>query len=294
MPEVLVISGKGGTGKTTATAAFAQLADGAVICDLDVDTPDLHLILAPEPRQSWDFRAGFRAEIDGDRCQGCGVCADVCRFGAVVAEEDRFRVDPLSCEGCKVCVTFCPADAIGFTQPKRGRRHVSETRFGPMVHAQLFPGEENSGLLVSLLRKEARDVAKRRGNGLILSDGAPGIGCPVIASLTGVDLAVVVCEPSPAGRHDLERIVDLADHFQVPVAVILNKADINARQRAEVLRFCESHRLPVIAEVPFDLAAVGAMVNGRTVIEQGAEALADPLRAAWSQISRMTATAHAA
>ncbi|MCG8509117.1 MAG: ATP-binding protein [Rhodospirillales bacterium] len=294
MREILVVSGKGGTGKTTATAAFAQLADNAVICDLDVDTPDLHLILAPEPVRSWDFHAGYRAGIDGDRCNGCGDCATACRFGAIHAEGDRFRINPLSCEGCKVCANLCPSGAIAFTLPRRGRRYESETRFGPMVHAQLFPGEENSGLLVSLLRDEARAAAKRLGAEMVLADGAPGIGCPVIASLTGVDLAVVISEPSPAGRHDLERIVNLAAHFRIPVAVILNKADINPGQRAESLEFCGGRKLPVVAEVPFDLCAVEAMVQGRTVIEQGADALAAPLRAAWTEINRMTAWAEAA
>lgn len=284
MPEIIVISGKGGTGKTTVTAALAQLAENAVICDLDVDTPDLHLILAPEREAVFDFYAGHRAEIDPELCRNCGVCADMCRFGAVSAGPEGYRIDPVACEGCNVCVTFCPAGAIRFPQQRCGRTYRSQTRFGPMVHARLFPGEENSGLLVSRLRDDARALAHAKGCGMILADGAPGIGCPVISSLTGTDLAVAVTEPSLSGCHDLERIVDLTAHFRVPTAVIMNKADMNPTLRNEVHRFCKDRGLPVIAELPFDPAATGAMVAGRTVVEQNAEALARPLRAAWDKI----------
>lgn len=294
MAEILVVSGKGGTGKTTVTAAFAQLAANAVICDLDVDTPDLHLILAPEREESFDFYAGHRAEIVPELCQGCGTCAEMCRFNAVRAGTESYVVDPLACEGCNVCVTFCPAEAIRFPQYRCGRTHRSRTRFGPMVHARLIPGEENSGLLVSRLRDDARLVAQATGRGTILSDGAPGIGCPVISSLTGTDLAVAVAEPSLSGRHDLERIAGLAARFRVPMAVILNKADANAGIRAGILDFCRGLGLPVIAELPYDPAVVEAMIAGKTVIEHDSGRLAAPLRAAWEEITRLAATRRAA
>ncbi len=294
MPEVVIVSGKGGTGKTTVTAAFAQLAEHAVVCDLDVDTPDLHLILDPEIEESEEFFAGHQAEIDPELCQGCGTCADLCHFGAVVEDGAVYAVDPLACEGCKVCVTFCPSGAIAFNRQKRGHAHRSRTRFGPLIHADLFPGEENSGLLVSHLKTLARDLAARDGRPLILCDGSPGIGCPVIASLSGADMAVIVTEPSPAGHHDLLRIVGLAEHFRIPAAVILNKADVNPDMRQRILTACRQRNLPVLAALPFDLAAVDAMMAAATVIEINAESLAAPLRAAWSSIQHAVSAGEAA
>ncbi|NLF32125.1 MAG: 4Fe-4S binding protein, partial [Planctomycetes bacterium] len=267
MPEITVISGKGGTGKTTVTAAFAHLAEDAILCDLDVDAPDLHLILGPEHETAADFRAGHMAVIDAERCSGCGLCARVCRFGAVVAEGETYAVNPLACEGCKTCVVMCPAEAIDFPIRRCGRRYRSRTRFGPLIHAQLFPGAENSGLLVSELRKEARQLAETSGRNLILSDGAPGIGCPVIASLSGTDLAVIVTEPTPSGRHDLERVADLCARFAVPAAVILNKADISREAAQSVRTACRARGLPVVAEVPYDRAVTAAMIAGCAVTE---------------------------
>ncbi len=287
MAEIVIVSGKGGTGKTTVTAAFAELAGNAVVCDLDVDTPDLHLILDPEIENSVDFYAGHRAEIDPDLCQGCGVCADLCRFDAIVEQGTTYAIDPMACEGCKVCVTFCSAGAIAFPRQHRGRTHHSRTRFGPLIHADLFPGEENSGLLVSQLKAEARDLARRERRDVILCDGSPGIGCPVIASLSGADMAVIVTEPSPAGYHDLLRIADLAEHFRVRAAVVVNKADLNPALCKQVFTTCHERKLPVIAALPFDLAAVDAMMATETVIECGAQGLAQRLRAAWSTIERI-------
>lgn len=294
MPEITVISGKGGTGKTTVTGAFAHLAGNAVICDLDVDAPDLHLILNPERETAADFHAGHLAVIDPARCSGCGVCMEVCRFGAVAANGDGYAVNPLACEGCKTCVALCPAGAIDFPIRRCGRRYRSRTRFGPLIHAQLFPGAENSGLLVSLLRKDARELAAQSGRDIVLSDGAPGIGCPVIGSLTGTQLAVLVTEPTPSGRHDLERIAELCARFEVPAAVILNKADIGG-EAAETLRdTCRMRRLPILAEIPYDPAVTAAMIAGRTVTEAGVDAVAAPLRAAWAAVLELTAARRAA
>jgi len=281
MPEITVISGKGGTGKTTVTAAFAHLAGDAVICDLDVDAPDLHLVLDPERETAADFDAGHLAVIDPARCSGCGVCMELCRFGAVVADGNGYVIDPLACEGCKTCVTLCPAGAIDFPTRRCGRRYRSRTRFGPLIHAQLFPGAENSGRLVSELRKEARELAAHTGRDLVLSDGAPGIGCPVISSLTGTQLALIVTEPTPSGRHDLERVADLCARFEVPAAVILNKADIGGEAAGALRDACRMRGLPILAEIPYDPTVTAAMIARRAVTEAGADAVATPLRAAW-------------
>lgn len=294
MPEITIVSGKGGTGKTSVTAAFAHLAGDAVLCDLDVDAPDLHLLLAPERQTAADFRAGHLAVIDTQRCNGCGLCAELCRFDAIGAEDAAHAVDPLACEGCKTCVVLCPAGAIDFPERRCGRRYRSRTRFGPLIHAQLFPGAENSGLLVSLLRKEARELAAETRRDIILSDGAPGIGCPVISSLTGTDLAVIVTEPTPSGRHDLERIADLCARFGIPAAVVLNKADIGGEAADTVRETCRGRGLPIVAEIPYDKAVTDAMIAGRAVTETGAERVAMPLRAAWTAVLELTAARRAA
>ena len=250
MDEILIISGKGGTGKTSLTAAFAHLAKNHVICDLDVDAPDMHLILKPENTRSHDFISGHEAMIVEEKCESCGTCLEMCRYDAIVNEGDRYFIDPLKCEGCKVCVEFCPAKAIDFPDRHCGSWFLSDTRFGPMIHAQLFPGEENSGLLVSLLRKQAKEMAGKKGLDLILSDGTPGIGCPVIASLSGVSLAVIVTEPTPSGRHDLERVADLCAHFRIPAGIIINKCDLNEKEAATIEKFAADKELCISAVCP--------------------------------------------
>lgn len=291
---IAIASGKGGTGKTMVSAAFAHLAGDAVLCDLDVDAPDLHLLLAPERQAAADFRAGHLAVIDTQRCNGCGLCAELCRFDAIRADGAAHAVDPLACEGCKTCVVLCPAGAIDFPERRCGRRYRSRTRFGPLIHAQLFPGAENSGLLVSLLRKEARGLAAETRRDIIPSDGAPGIGCPVISSLTGTDLAVIVTEPTPSGRHDLERIADLCARFGIPAAVVLNKADIGGEAADTVRETCRERGLPIVGEIPYDKTVTDAMIAGRAVTETGAERVAMPLRAAWTAVLELTAARRAA
>lgn len=288
--EIVIISGKGGTGKTSVTGAFAALAarrGDTVICDLDVDAPDLHLLLAPRPEREEDFISGHEARIDPALCVGCGVCAQACRFGAIREEGAVFAVDALRCEGCKVCVALCPAGAVEFPPRHCGRRAVSTTRFGPMVHAQLFPGQENSGRLVSLLKTEARALAKERGLGLILCDGAPGIGCPVISSLSGVDLAVAVTEPTPSGRHDLERVAELCAHFRVPLAVLVNKADLNPGAAAELAALCRAQGHEPLGELPYDPAFVQAMVQGKVVTELPPSPTSEILAQAWEHVLRL-------
>jgi MinD superfamily P-loop ATPase len=283
MPEIVVLSGKGGTGKTSLTAAFAHLAQDHVICDLDVDAPDLHLLLAPRRLSSTAFVSGHKARIDPARCDGCGRCAQVCRFGAVTAGSPAVN-DPLRCEGCKLCVTLCPAEAIEFPATHCGDWYLSETRLGPLVHAQLFPGEENSGRLVALLRQQARQLAARLGHRLILADGPPGIGCPVISSLSGADLALLVTEPTPTGLHDLERVVELCGHFRVPAGVLINKSDLNPRQADAIAAFCAARGLALLGHLPHDPAVTEAMVQGLAITEYRPDGLAQTLREIWSRV----------
>ncbi len=284
MLEIVVLSGKGGTGKTSLTGAFAALAGEHLVCDLDVDAPDLHLLLQPEPVHEEDFHAGHVALIDQDRCDDCGLCAELCRFGAIGRDAGGPTVRSIDCEGCGVCVHFCPAQAIDFPIRHCGRWYVSETRFGPMVHAQLFPGQENSGLLISLLRRRAKELAAERGLELILADGSPGIGCPVISSLTGADLAVIVTEPTPSGRHDLERVADLADHFHIPAGVVINKADLNPAGSEAIERLATRRGLRILARLPFDPIVTEAMLAGRVITEYRPGGLAELVGRAWDDI----------
>ena len=291
MREIVVISGKGGTGKTSLTGAFAHLAAGKVVCDLDVDAPDLHLLLRPSREREEDFRSGCEAQIDGDRCNGCGLCASLCRFGAILEGDHGYAVDPLRCEGCKVCVVGCPQEAIRFPQKYCGKWYVSSTRFGPLVHAQLIPGAENSGRLVMVLKQQARELARAKGLDLVLCDGAPGIGCPVISSLSGTNLAVAVTEPTPSGRHDLERVADLCGHFGVALAVIVNKEDLNPDETARIEAFCHVRGYPVVARLPHDPIVTGAMVQGRVVTELPESGFSRELTRAWTRIRELAGLA---
>ena len=290
MREIVVISGKGGTGKTSLTAAFAHLAENKVICDLDVDAPDLHLLLAPGPLRTEQFFSGHEAIINPDLCTGCGVCASMCRYEAIapvsLADRNVCQVVPTRCEGCSVCVAFCPEQAIAFPSRHCGTWYHSDTRFGPMIHAQLFPGQENSGLLVSRLKKEARNLAQAQNLDLILCDGAPGIGCPVIASLSQTDLAVVVTEPTPSGVHDLERVTGLCDHFRTKVAVIINKYDLNPEHTARIDALCAQKGYALLAHLPHDEQVTQAMVQRQAVTEGPDSALTTGVRQAWHTITQ--------
>ncbi len=288
MVEIVILSGKGGTGKTSLTAAFAHLAKDAIVCDLDVDAPDLHLLLQPENKITTDFFSGHEAAIRQEDCEGCDKCIEMCRYGAIVENDGWPVVDPLKCEGCKVCVAFCPADAIDFVERHCGRWYSSTTRFGPMIHAQLFAGEENSGRLVALLRQTAREISKQNGYRLILSDGPPGIGCPVISSLSGASLAVIVTEPTPSGRHDLERVIELCSHFSVPAGVILNKCDLNETESAAIENFCAENGLPLIGRLPHDPVITHAMINAQTITEYENGAFANRVVDIWNTITAMT------
>lgn len=283
MREIVVISGKGGTGKTSVCAAFSHLAADKVICDLDVDAPDMHILLDPQVRVKEAFVSGNEAVIDRDACRRCGVCLAHCRFDAVKREGDVYRVDPLRCEGCGVCVALCPAHAIAFPDKECGEWYVSDTRFGPLVHAQLYPGQENSGRLVTLLKQQARQLAKDRGLGLVLCDGSPGVGCPVISSLSGASLAVTVVEPTPSGRHDFERVTALCDHFRIPVAVLINKADLNPHEEAAIREVAAARGYTVVGSLPFDPAVTGSMIRRKALTETDTP-LAATLADIWERV----------
>jgi MinD superfamily P-loop ATPase len=284
MHEILVISGKGGTGKTSLTAAFAHLAKRPIVCDLDVDAPDLHILLAPQPRRTAAFWSGCEARILPDKCTQCGECAERCQFGAIKASAQGFSVDPLRCEGCSVCVRFCPAEAIAFDEKKCGEWYLSDTELGPMVHAQLGPAEENSGRLVTLLRKTAKELAEAQHHDLILSDGPPGIGCPVISSLAQVSLAVIVTEPTPSGQHDLERVADLCRHFKVPAGIVVNKWDLNADMTETIESLAPKRDLKLFGRVAFDPAFTDAMVQRQSVTTFQPQGLGKQVAAVWDRI----------
>ncbi len=283
MKELVVISGKGGTGKTSLLGAFASLADKKVLCDTDVDAADLHLLMDPEARERHDFQGGHDAIINIEKCSRCGLCRDLCRWHAI---DEDYRIDPIDCEGCGVCVSFCPEKAIDFPTKTCGEWYVSDTRFGPMVHARLGIAEENSGKLVTLVRQEGKKLAEHFGKDLILTDGPPGVGCPVIASLGGATAALIVTEPTVSGRHDLERVSRLADFFRVPVMVCVNKADLNPESTLDIRRYAEQEGYTFVGTVPFDAVFTKAMVAGRTVIEYDnhTEAAA-ALRQMWQKVS---------
>ena len=264
MKELVIISGKGGTGKTSLVAAFASLAEKKVLCDADVDAADLHLLLNPTVKERHDFQSGHDAIINPEKCTQCGLCRDLCRWNAV---REDFTVDPLDCEGCGVCVYFCPEQAVDFPTKTCGEWYASDTRFGPMVHARLGIAEENSGKLVTQVRQEAGKLAEAKGFDLILTDGPPGVGCPVIASLGGADAVLIVTEPTVSGRHDMERVVQLAAFFRVPVMVCVNKADLNADASADIQRFSEEKGCAFLGLIPFDPVFTKAMVAAQTIIE---------------------------
>lgn len=281
MKELTIISGKGGTGKTSLVASFAALAENKVLADCDVDAADLHLILSPEVEISDDFRGGRVAQIDPERCVQCGDCLERCRFHAI---SDDFVVDKIDCEGCGVCVYFCPEDAIRFPRNVCGKWFVSRTRFGPMVHAELGIAQENSGLLVSLVRSKAKELAKEQGRQLILVDGSPGIGCPVIASITGTDLVLVVTEPTLSGLHDLERIAELTAHFKIPTLVCINKFDLNEEMSDKIADRCKQQDIDLVGRVPYSKSVTHAMVAGKSIVEFAEDETSASVRRLWSQL----------
>ncbi|MBI4963086.1 MAG: ATP-binding protein [Desulfomonile tiedjei] len=281
MKELVIISGKGGTGKTSLTAAFAYLAQSKVLADCDVDAPDLHILARPEIMQREDFRAGIKACVDEEKCIQCGACVEACRFGAISKE---LQVNPFACEGCGVCFHVCPESAIALKEALNGSWFISETRFGPMVHAALLPGEENSGKLVALVRNQARMLAKQKRSRLILVDGAPGVGCPVISSVTGADHVAIVTEPTLSGLHDMKRVLTLVQSFRIPASVIVNKADMNQEVTGRIEGEAENRGASVLGRIPYDDEVIKAMVQRRTVVEQADGPASTSIRGIWERL----------
>lgn len=263
MRKMTILSGKGGTGKTTITASLAVLSSEAVLADCDVDASNLHLLLKPEVKETIEFKGLNLAVIDPEKCIQCGLCEEKCRFDAI----HDFVVDSIHCEGCKVCVQICPTQAIDFVERVCGHAYISETKYGPLSHARLIPGMENSGKLVTLVRQNAKKLAKEGGHELVLVDGPPGIGCPVIASLADIDKGLVVVEPTLSGIHDLERALALLEHFKVEPLVCVNKKDLNEENTEAIERFCSKTEIDVVGFVPFDPIVTEAMVAGRPVVD---------------------------
>ncbi len=283
MKELIVISGKGGTGKTSLTAAFVSLAKGMVLCDADVDASDLHLIMNPEIQETHEFKSGNEPVIVKEKCIECGLCRELCRWDAISGD---YVVDPIACEGCGVCVYFCPEQAIDFPVKTCGQWFISNTRFGPMVHARLGIAEENSGKLVSLVRQQAKKMAEQKGLDFILTDGPPGIGCPVIASIGGASGVLIVTEPTVSGKHDMTRVTDLAAHFGVPAMVCVNKFDINLEATQDIEAYSAERGLPVVGRIPFDPIFVKSMVQGQTLFEYDSSSkAADAVKEIWQKVA---------
>jgi MinD superfamily P-loop ATPase len=281
--EVVVLSGKGGTGKTSIVGSFAALAKNAVLADCDVDAADLHLLLKPRIRQKHEFWSGQVASIAQDRCTQCGLCQEMCRFRAIA----DFTVDRTSCEGCGFCSRICPADAITMKENMAGHWYISDTSCGPLVHARLGVAQENSGKLVATVRKQAKTLAESGNFDYIISDGPPGIGCPVISSLSGADLALLVVEPTLSGIHDLERVMAVCHHFAIPALVCVNKYDINRDNTQNIEDYCREQGTKVIAHIPFDNAVTEALIHGQPVVEYSKAAVSAKIEKLWQDIAEL-------
>jgi MinD superfamily P-loop ATPase len=285
MQEIVVLSGKGGTGKTSIVGSLAALAERKVLADCDVDAADLHLLLSPAVKHEEEFWSGQVACIDSGKCTQCGLCQELCRFNAIL----DYEVDAIACEGCGFCSRICPAGAIAMKENLSGRLFVSETRYGPLVHARLGIAQENSGKLVARVRQEAKRIAETNGFDYIISDGPPGIGCPVISSLSGASLAILVTEPTLSGMHDLERVLAVCRHFGVPALVCINKYDVNEDNTREIGEFCAAQRVEIAGKIPFDNVVTEAMVRGMPVVAYSAGQVSQEIRRIWRSVSEALA-----
>jgi len=286
MREITVLSGKGGTGKTSITAALASLAGEVVLCDSDVDAADLHLILKPKLKESNIFESSWVAKINKENCTLCNVCVDVCRYDAIHEMKDgSLEINPFQCEGCRLCERVCPEETISSTRNNNNYWYVSETRFGILVHAKMGAGEENSGKLVTTVREAAKTIAKEKNIETVLNDGPPGIGCPVISSLTGTRTVLMVIEPTKSGLHDGQRLLQLIKSFDAEVFALINKFDINPETTEEISLWLEENSIPLLAKLPFDTQMVEAMVNEQTIVEYKPQSeMTKLLRGAWDKL----------
>ncbi len=269
--EIVIVSGKGGTGKTTLAINLSTIVKDKLIIDCDVDAPNMHILLKPEILREEKFFGGYRYKIDGEKCVGCGVCYDVCNFDAVVKKEEKYEINEINCDYCGVCHHFCEYDAIEKEDRLSGYFYLSKTRFGDFLHANLIPGEENSGRLVAKIRAVGRKLFSDKKYFLI--DGPPGIGCSVISAITGTDLVVVVCEPTVSSIHDLKRILDLASHFKIRSAVVINKFNINSSLTGEIENFCGERDIKVVGKIPFSPHIVESLKILKTLKEYGSDLL---------------------
>ena len=304
MKQITVISGKGGTGKTVVTGSLAVLAKNKVMVDCDVDAADLHLLLHPQIEEQHEFKGGRLAVIDKDKCTGCGKCKEVCRFEAV--REDRskkqkarnkhshfplltshYYIDPLSCEGCGTCSLVCLEEAITLKEEITGEWFVSQTKYGKLVHAKLGIAEENSGRLVTMIRQKAQDIALQEGLDYVIIDGPPGIGCPVIASLSGVDIAMVVTEPTLSGIHDMKRVIGVCEHFGIKTYVCINKFDLSLTNTKRIENFCQSRGIPILAYIPFDEEVIDSVVEGKPAVEYVQGKTLNSIESIWERLEKI-------
>jgi len=279
MKQIVVISGKGGTGKSVITGSFVSLAKNKVMADCDVDAADLYLLLHPVVKETHEFSGGETAFIDEQRCTQCGKCQEVCRFEAI----DNFKVDPISCEGCGVCFHICPEKAIKMIDNLSGKWFISETKYGPFVHAKLEIAEENSGKLVALVRQNAKLIAEKEKKDFVIIDGPPGIGYPVIASLAGVDIALIVTEPTLSGIHDLERIAGVAHHFGIKSLVCINKYDLNLLVTRKIEEYCRHNNIELAGKIPFDISVTEALVRGLPMVEYSKNQVTHEIKNLWKK-----------
>ncbi|MBN2365343.1 MAG: (4Fe-4S)-binding protein [Calditrichaeota bacterium] len=260
--QIVIVSGKGGTGKTTLAAALCELFENRVVSDTDVDAADLHILLKPEILERHEYSGGNKAVINRELCTGCDLCEEYCRFDAI----HDYQVDPLACEGCGFCVRLCPENAISFPKAISGFFQESAIKNGEFVDAELLPGSGNSGKLVSEVKKSAAALASQNQRAWLIVDGPPGIGCPVNASLTGTDLAVIVTEPTVSGLHDLSRLIELTQRFRIPSAIVINKSDLNPENTKNIQKFAESENIPFLGIIPYDDVVLKALISEKSVI----------------------------
>ena len=288
MKEITILSGKGGTGKTSIAAAIASVAEHAVFCDNDVDAADLHLILHPDIKEEHIFYSAWIASIDEDTCDSCGICKDNCHFDAIhYNEHGALEINPFQCEGCRLCERICPAQAISSEQSSNNFWYVSDTRLGTLVHAKMGPGEENSGKLVTLVRQRAKEIAVETKAQFVINDGPPGIGCAAISSITGTSAVLLVIEPTKSGLHDIQRLVELIDTFKIPVYALINKYNINREITQLIERYLKNMNIPLLAKIPFDKQMVEAMIDKKTIVEYRPESeISKKIKVVWQELKQ--------